>query len=241
VLPPPSEDTRVADLTRRMENLESALRAAFTTISEGGTLTIKGGRLRVLYPADQGGGDGVYFGDLYAAGEYVGTGLLVQAPDGGDIATFRSDAASGIPLAVIRDGQQNAVFFTDTGTGVGLGRPYLPFVFYGARFSGDPSLTTSSTFETLWQAFTYKQHAAVYVAAASMADAGVAGEVRVLVNGVQLGSTQSVSSTAAAHAFGVAAVAGANMASLQVQIQARVTSGAGSLRVFPQVGTGLPL
>jgi hypothetical protein len=210
----------------------------------GGTLTIKeGGTLKARYPATLGGGVGVFFGDVINAGTgaYVGTGLLMQAPNGYDIASFRSDVTTGTSIAVIRDGQQNAVFYTDTVTGQGLGRPYLPFTFYSARFTDTPSVTISATFETLWTADTYKQLAGMFVGAASLADAGTAGEVRVLVNGVQLGTTQAVSSVAAAHSFGAAAVAGAHMAAQGVEIQARVTSGAGSLRVLPQAGFSLPV
>jgi hypothetical protein len=211
------------------------------SISEGGTFTVKGGRFVVLHPAADGGGVGVYFGPVRETDDntYVGTGLLVQDEAGLDIFTARTDEASGNAVCVMWDGDHSAAVFTDS-SGVGLGRPYVPFHFYSARFTDTPQVTSSASFESLWLAYTYKTNPKMYVAASAGADVGTAGEVRVLVNGVALGSTGVVSSTPAAFTFGPSTIAGAVGDQVMVQIQARVTSGAGSIRVAPQVGTGFP-
>lgn len=213
------------------------------SISEGGTFTIKGGILRILHPASRGGGTGAYFGPIYSAidATYQGTGITVEDADGTDIFTARSDEATGNPLCVMWDSQQNAVVYTDAGgSGFGLGRPFIPFNFYSARFTADPSVSTSGTFETLWIATAFKINPAAYVAASAYADSGSTGEIRVLVNGVQLGTTQSITSSPASYAFGPSVVSGSIGSYVTVQIQGRVASGAGAIRILPQVGTGFP-
>lgn len=203
------------------------------SIGEGGTFTIKGGRLIVNYPASEGSGVGVYFGDLYSGTTYLGTGLLTQGPDGFDIASFRSDVATGTTLAIIRDGQQNAVFYTNNATGEGLGRPWIPGGFYLSRNADWPTVT-SGTFETVYRAKTSKQHTRLLVRTWGANDTGGAtGQIRVMVNGVQLGSTASTASSAVSEALMYGDVAGAFGVELIVEIQARLASGAGGVQVCP--------
>lgn len=230
---------RIAEESAAKAGRAAPLRNA--SISEGGTFTVKGGKFVVLHPAADGGAVGAYFGPIYNQSDlsYVGTGVLVQDVNSADIFTARSDEVSGKPLCVLWDSKHNAVLYTDF-SGEGLGRPYVPFNFYSARFTDTPQLTTSGAFETLWMANTYKTNPSVYVAASAVSDAGVTGEIRVLVNGALLGSVGGVSATAAAYAFGPQSATGTVGDPMTVQIQARVASGAGAVRVVPQVGTGFP-
>lgn len=205
-----------------------------SSISEGGTFTLNGGQFRVNYPESQGGGLGTYIGDNHATGtgEYLGTGVLIQDTDGTDIASFRSDV-SGNSLAVIRDGEGNAVLYTDTTSGQGFGRPYLPVVFYRQRYTDWPS-TTSATFEGIFKAEVFKQNSRLSMAVqVAVDDAATTGELEVLVNGVQLGPVQPIPFGIRILTVGPAAVAGAHMTVLSVEIRARRTAGTGTVRVEP--------
>jgi hypothetical protein len=104
--------------------------------------------------------------------------------------------------------------------------------FYRARNVDWPT-TTSPTFETIYRAKMPKQHPKLYVRAWVINTvAGATGEIRVMVNGAQLGTTQgTISGTVTESVFGPAAVAGAHMADLSVEIQARLASGTGAVQV----------
>ena len=132
-------DDAVAKLAR-----SGMLRNASIT---GGALTIKeGGTLRVLYPATLGGGPGVFFGDIVGAitGNYLGTGMLIQAPDGTDMAVFRTDATLGTTMSNIYDSGDRIIFGNDAASGQGLARPYVGGAFAAHRFTDFRFSTTSA-------------------------------------------------------------------------------------------------
>lgn len=214
------------------------------TIRDGGNLTIRdGGDLYVRYREENGGGTAVYAGDLYAPGTntYRGTGLGAFAEDGTAIAQFRTDNqwGDGAPVAEVYDAGQRVVFAPDAASGQGLARPYVPAVFHRARF-GDWVTTTSGAFETLFTATLNRQHPRLYVQARASNDtAGATGEVRVLVNGVQWGATLPTQFLVENKTWGPAPVDGTHMASLTVQVQARVSGGGGGVRVEPSSCLGL--
>lgn len=206
-----------------------------SSISEGG-LTIKGGALRINYPASQGGQNAAYFGDLIdGTGSYVGTGFLFEAPDGGDIASFSYNSVTGGQTTNLHDSQGNVVIGNDVDSGQGIARPYVPMGgFARARYADWSISSTSATFETLWRGEMIKQHPRMSVATLSSMDtSGSTGEVRVLVDGVQMGSTQTIGFAQTTSLIGPAAVAGSHMKLLVVEVQGRVATGTGALRVEP--------
>lgn len=201
----------------------------------GGGLTIRGGgSLKVMHPESRGGGLGVYFGDTVSAitGNYQGTGLLVQDPAGLDIATFRSDENSGIPLAILWDGQQNNVVLTDNVTGQGLARPYIGGTGQPARYDDWTVQTSSTEFETVFTADGYHQHSGMLAwARCSTTAAGTTGEMRVMVDGQQLGDVAPVAFSIGRKLFGPATLDLPYSSFVTVEWQARVIDGAGALRV----------
>ena len=204
-------------------------------ITGGNGLTIAdGGALRIEYPASMGGETGIYFGDNFTADgtdTYTGTGLLVQNTDGKDIAQFRSDAATGRSIAVIRDANETSVLFTDTTTGVGLARPWFTGPFYLARDTDWPT-TTATGFETLYRAKISKQNPGLEVRAWGVNNtSGGTGEIRVMVNGVQLGATATTAFGTVTERVFSGNVAGAHMSQLVIEIQARLSGGTGGVRV----------
>lgn len=235
------------DLERRLEMI--AERVLQRYISSGplrnassGPLSITEGQVRMKYPDDLGGGTAVYFGPIYsvADGSYQGTGFLVQAPDGTDLVTFRTDEQFGTTMQNIYDSNGRVIFGNDAASAQGLARPYLPGAFYPTRYADMTVSTPSGTFETLFAATIHKQLPRLAVGVtATMDTTGATGELRVLVNGVQLGTTVSASFVIAGAAFGPVAVAGAHMATLQVEIQGRRTSASGALRIMPNYLVGM--
>jgi hypothetical protein len=213
------------------------------TITEG-ALTIQNGVLRILYPDGQGGGAAVYYGNLVSGEDgstYLGTGMLVQAPDGTDIASFSWDATGGGQTAHLHDAQNNIIVGNDKISGQGLAYPLIPAGFHRTRFNDFDVSTTSSTFETLWDTRIYKQQPRLLVGVrASMDTAGTTGELRILVNGVPLGSVAAQIFGVTTNIFGPAAVAGAHTTALTIEVQGRRTSASGVLKVEPLFATGFP-
>lgn len=211
------------------------------TIRGGGGLDVRdGGKVRVRAREADGGREVFYAGDIFSAidGTYQGTGILVQQPDGKDIAVMRSDAAGG-SIIQLRDSGERPVLATDTVTGIGLLRPYMGGHFARARYADWSVSTVSPDFETLWETRTYKQHSSIEVGVhASMDVSGATGEVRVLVDGVQLGAVAAIGFALSQKYFGPAAVAGTHLQALVIQIQGRRTSASGGLRVEPRYWLG---
>jgi hypothetical protein len=201
------------------------------SISSGG-LTIKGGALKVLYSAGQ---LAVYFGGLMTGGTYAGTGILITEPSGTNIASFSYNEVTSTHTANLHDGQGNVIVGNDSASGQGLARPYVPMSGFGrARYADWTIATSSVTFETLWRGEMLKQHPQLSVATLASADtSGATGEIRVLVNGTQIGTTQTVGFAQTTSLVGPAPVAGTHMQLLAVEIQARLASGTGSIKVEP--------
>jgi hypothetical protein len=215
--------------------------AARSMSISGGALTVRnGGKLRVLYPDDQGGGLGVYFGDIVSegSGTYLGTGLLVQQPDGSDMATFRSDAITGETRAEMYGSDGSIIVGNDAVSGSGLARPYVGSGFGRHRYADMTVSTASDTFETLWNTTVYKQHPILEVAVrATMDTSGTTGEVRVMADGVQIGATSS-EGFAIAYKYFNGPLPGDHMEGTFVEIQGRRTSPTGALRVEPRYWLG---
>lgn len=206
------------------------------SISDGG-LTIKGGFLRLLTKA-VGGIEQFYIGPT---GEILGNGeyqqfLRVRRADGSTVLRLWDafpDADGTLNQALSwLDRLGNVVVADDTDGGMGIARPYLPAVFYPSRSSDFPS-TNSAAFGAIHRAMMTKQQPKLFVSVWGFNDtAGATGEIRVMVNGVQLGSTVTTGNTAVTqYNFGPAVVAGDYMQELWVEIQARLVTGTGVVRV----------
>jgi hypothetical protein len=203
------------------------------SISDGG-LTIKGGFLRLL------------FGDV----ELVNMGpVLPRMPDGSPqigLIIRRADGTQALAMfdADVSDGQVNqaltwydragnVVLADDTNSGQGIARPYVPGGFYRADYA-DWLAVTGTSFVTKFRARMPKQQPSLYVRAwASNDTSGATGELRVMVNGVQWGPTQSTAFSISEYEFGPLPVTGEHMSTLAVELQARVTSGSGAVRLEP--------
>lgn len=128
----------------------------------------------------------------------------------------------------------NIIVSDDTNSGQGMARPYLSGGFEPARYADFAFSTTSATFETVAHQYVSKQQPRMRVRVqASMDTSATTGEIRVLVDGVQLGSTSTESFAISTRDFGPAPIAGTHEQLVHVEIQGRITSASGSLKIQP--------
>jgi hypothetical protein len=203
------------------------------SISDGG-LTIKGGFLRLLSKAA--GGQTIFYigptGDALPDGTPQ-QGWIVRRGDGTNVLDlYDADVTDGQLNQALnwRDRGGNVVIADDTNAGQGLARPYLQVPFYRVRDQDWPT-TTSTSFQAMYRARVPKQQPRLYVRAWGTGVGASTGEMRVMVNGVQLGSTGTLTAgTVTSFTFGPDAVAGDHMATLTVELQVRMTGGTEGVR-----------
>lgn len=204
------------------------------SISDGG-LTIKGGFLQLI---DKVLGVSLFYVGPVSPNKADGTpqqGWIVRRADGTIVLqlfdAFPTDMGGALNQALNwRDRAGNVVLADDTNGGVGLARPHLASAFYPTR-TQDFLKSTAAAFETVLRARVEKQQPKLYVEAWGWADAsGTTGQIQVLVNGVALGTAQSVNNTAVGlFTFGPATVAGNFSDTLNVEIQVKRTAGTGNV------------
>lgn len=209
-------------------------------ISGGNGLTVeRGSRLIVEHPDGR---------RMLLAGAYSSSAAY-NLPDGSQQPMFLLNRADGsLALSMydpdpalngfqqffaLWDRSSNIVLSDDADSGQGIARPYVPGSFYRSRYS-DWVGTTMTTFETMFRARIPKQHPRLRVRLwASNDTTGATGEVRVVVNGTQFGPTIATTFSIAETLVGPLVVAGTHMTDLVVEIQARLVTGAGAVRVEP--------
>lgn len=206
------------------------------SISAGGTLSITGG----AFILEDTAGHKLFYVGPYGPPNTDGTaqqGWAVERADGTIVlALWDAFPSGGVLNQALTwfDRNGNAVFADDTNSGQGMARPYLSGSFTPARYADWNITSTSGTFETLWQQYISKQQPDLEVGfIASMDTSATTGEVRVLVNGVQLGATTSESFAINTTILGPLPVAGNHMDTLLIEIQGRRTSAGGALKVQP--------
>nr|BEK68863.1 hypothetical protein KPHV_60900 [Kitasatospora purpeofusca] len=219
------------DILARISRIESQLRE--TT-----------GRAQIRPPQNTAvGGDLVVGGTqalrvLKASG--VGDQFLIGQDGGQRVARFyRPDgtiALSTVVQTTVWDGAGNPVVQDDPG-GVGLGRPYLPMVAAPAR-TGDWLATTNATFEDVWRLSPIKLNPRATITIGHIADAATAGEVQVTVAGSPVGSPTTVGTSQTATTVGPFTVPGTLESTVDIRVQARRTSGAGSVRLAVLAASG---
>jgi hypothetical protein len=233
--PAEGDDAYLAEMRRlraRVEALERANPLRNAAISDGGQLIIRGTN-----------GDAMVLLGRYDVPGY-------EAPDGhkqmtvafwrdtGEIAFELVDAEPTIDgfqqYWSLFDRAGNRTVSDDATSGQGLARPYLPVVFYD--YPAYPTqTTTSTTFETLQRASAaVKQHPRIQVGVLVRSDPGTTGQVRLwdATHGVQVGSTISIGEDDyQGYNIGPVALTGDHMEGVDLDVQARVTSGPGSIGV----------
>lgn len=160
-------------------------------------------------------------------------GIRLYREDGSLVASVQAQpTVTGVDRQcwTLYDRLGNAVVGDDPIPGLGLARPYLPFAFGRAYFMDWPG-TFSIPWVDLYLTVIKKQQAMAYVVVAHTMDtAGANGQVQVTVNGVAIGSPTAVTFGVATTTIGPFALPGAQLAAVDIRLQARFTGGAGALR-----------
>jgi hypothetical protein len=121
--------------------------------------------------------------------------------------------------------------FAEDKNGTGSSWPLAPVVFSGLSWPNWDSNNTS-TFTTVSTALTYKASPRFVINVQHICDAGTTGEVRLTVNGTQVGSTvASAALTVNNAAFGTPAALPGNVGdAMTINVDTRTTSGTGACR-----------
>jgi len=230
----------LAELRRKVDYLASAQnvvgRAALAAgrslvLRDGGSLVIEGGEL-VLRAAD---GRALFtIGRMTNSLGQEQSGWVVRRDGDGSTALgmWDVDTTGGTQQALNWfDRNGGVVLADDTNGGAGLARPYVP---YSVTSGNDNAETTSGSFVEVLAVAGYRQQPRIGVALTAWADAGTAGEVRLV--------TGSGTVIAGPTSFGPSGVAPFWVATLPdlaethmdweiLRIEARRNSGSGSVRV----------
>lgn len=234
---PPGFWARVEQIAERVVARyarSGSLRNASTT--DGGSYTIKGGVLRLINHLDR----TIFYLGPMSKPLLDGTpqhGMIITRGDGTQALSL-FDAAPGV------DGLNQAlnwfdrsgriVLADDTDGGQGLARPWIPGVWGLARAQDWPSVTSTS-WETVYRAKMPKQHPRLRMAVWGWNDtAGATGEMQVLVNDEPFGTVATTSNSVVGEKlFGPLPVVAAHMSELKVEVQARMVSGTGAVKLCP--------
>jgi hypothetical protein len=248
-IPPDPRDAmaqRVKELEDRIRRLETARSGnAMTvdgppgiTISNGGGIRIEdGGTFQLRTPADH---------KVLFAG-------TIEIPDGSGRTQqiFQVNRDDGSPAFVLADlgttpghphmqalvwidRAGNVIFADDTDGGAGLARPYLPAGVF-AEITPPTVTTSSGSYQAMHWADCFEQNPKVTASVLVQTSAGTAGQIRLTTGPDQIGSVVSIPAGSFGQ-FTIPAAPWPNFiyeARVTVQLEARVTSGPGTIGVRP--------
>lgn len=225
---------QLRDLQRQVDQLRSAAGVRNATISGGDGLTVKdGGRLRVIDP------DGTVLLELGALPDQPvrgdgkpQVGWIIRR-DSGELAGYcLTNVVGGVQSWSWTDRAGHGVLADDAFSSFGLASPYVPLVF-GPAQTGDWLATTAGTFTALVRADFSQQHPTYWATFQAWADtSGTTGQVRVMLDGVQIGSTVSISnSVVTLDTQGGAAASNVWHGARVLTVEARRTAGTGQIRL----------
>lgn len=227
---------RVAELERLVQQMSTARTLEAATIGRGGITIDKGGAITVT---DTDGHTVAIIGALPP--EFNRTdgsrqpGFIIYREDGTAAATL-SDANPTTPpykqAWQIMDRAGHIIMADDTNGGTGIALPYLNggAVFADTNVVRWPQ-TTNGAFTTVADCYYTPLNPRIQWDIEFVADAATAGEVRLLVNGTQVDTTQTVGTSFGAWTRYGVSIPGAwtYYNSIYVALQARRTSGTGGV------------
>lgn len=189
------------------------------SISGGGLLIRDDGALEVVTST------GVYV--LYSRRALDGKREFGVVRDNGTY-VIRTFAVSGEQAWALHDNQNGIVFSDDAAAGQGIARPSISMPTRRVRFDGLPN-TDNGTFDAVLDSgFFYKQHPMAYVQLVHCSStSGTTGEARLMLDGVQVGSTITVGFAVTYVNVGPFAVPGSHMSQHRLVLECRRTGGAG--------------
>lgn len=180
--------------------------------------------------------NGVVMVDFGDQGPGLGRGYVFRRGEGGQPAFYLgNNQATESQYWALADNSANIIMSDDAQSGQGIARPYIPLPVTKASELTTQVVTTSSTsFVDAYVIRTFKQHPRVAVEFAVNTPAGVTSEVR--LSDATSGAASVIAGPitfGAGNGFGglTAAIAGAHMSEIEVQIEFRVASGAGTIGI----------
>lgn len=207
-------------MERRMAAVERGRPLANSVVSQG-SWEVRDPDGNILFKA---GEFTVGASTVYGVGAYRRNGTLQM---------LSWDNAAGAGYLAVYDEAGNIIFSTDTVSGQGIARPYIPLPVVPYAEVLTPSvLTTSATFTPLHRIHSTKQQPWIRVRVVTKVDAGTTGEIRLAVAGVAISDVTALPDGDFSYRTLTAAVAGAHLTDVQVDIEARRGSGAGNVRVL---------
>lgn len=235
---------QVAELRKRVADLEAGNRIGATTIDRGSLVVASGASVNVLRPLD--GGTVIRVGDTQDLGLW-GIAVFNPNPDF-PVSNPIFEAGTTDPDGFFPDGLVNVIdhqgdFVFALGYPFGLSRPYGAYTFFPTSGIGTPSLsTTSGTFAGLWTVYGYSMHPGISVAYIIQNDVGTTSEVRLRDAFNSNPTTTPTAWGSGAYSFGnafyqhlspAAAPSDPPFAGMlfQTDLEVRRTSGAGTVRI----------
>lgn len=228
---PASADQLLRELLARVQALEAA---AQTRVPMN---TITGGALRV---EDAGGNTYQYTGaispNLTDGSPQYGFQLYRQSGDEsvGSLALSLLNSAGLIPQTLgLYDAAGNNLWTDDGAAGQGIGRPYLELGFQSSSSTVWNS-TNSGSFQDMFFSNPPHQHPKVTALGRVICPTGVNAALQLTVGGVAIGSPTGITgNTGVAQTFqiGPFAWSGSHIANTDLRVQARITSGSGTVQV----------
>lgn len=151
------------------------------------------------------------------------------------IQAYQTDAATMADYRqffALWDGSGQIVVSDDAASRGSLSRPFVPIPLTETRYPDWPAVTDGA-FVGVWDsAYFYKVNARAWVDLRVACDvAGTTGEVMVLVDGVQVGTTQSVGFVIEGKRVGPFVIPGDAYSQHIIEVRARRTAGTGAVRV----------
>lgn len=232
---PVDAEVRIANLERAVAELRGG-----TITSRGGSVILPSGTsLTVTDPEGQVLATIGNLGTTRGDGEPE-QGFIFRRDNGATAISVQGGAAANVgfrqfvaiwddSVAVGADTSNRPVVSTDAASGTGLATPYVP-IGLAVNFEGAP-FVTGSAWSDLEVGTFYKQHPkAIVTTRGTTNDAATTGEVRVLLDDVQVGSTTSYAFGIAARQFGPFAVPGKFLSQHTIRVQGRVTAGTGRVQ-----------
>lgn len=228
---------RIAKLEKRISALERTPQLPTSGVNTGG-IVVKGGALNFQ---DANGQTKVYFGPIYYGNTPAGIGWLFYR-NGGQLVFSLEGINPSDQFFAIRDKIGNIVISDDRYTGQGLATPYIQgdFVSWAAAI---PDSTTSTTFVTLQKSIWRKQHPRFMAWVHTFVTSTTAEFQFKIASGADQGKIIagpfSLSNGNGYTYYGPVSMPGNHLTDFDLDLEARVVSGAGSIAVRVLSATGV--
>lgn len=218
--PPPNLVKSITITNVRLSKLEQAPRAVATAVDSGSW----------KFVADNGV-------EIIKYGEEVpgfGRGWIFRRGENGRAAFYLGGSESSNQYWVLQDNTANIVVSDDANSQQGLARPYIPYTYIVTNGAGAGTSTTSTSFVNAYNIRGYKQHPRIDIEYLISTPAGVSAEVQIVdtnnSNTIIDGPvTHGPSSSSFSGLRGT--LSGSHVNPINVNLQFRVSSGAGTIGI----------